>query len=61
MASDTAEPIVQVGKRIDAESLARGDQAGQRRGGSTSLIAVAERPNPPITDTFPQSEDLSVL
>ena len=44
MAADAFEEIAQVGKRIDVEPLAGGDEAGQHGGGASTLVAAVEHP-----------------
>src|SRR2546426_9721958 len=44
MGADAFEDVAQVGKRIDAESFARGDEAGQDRRRPPAVVAPIEHP-----------------
>src|ERR1035438_8998245 len=44
MATDAFEDVAEVGKGIDVEPLAGGDEAGQHGGGAPTLVAAVEHP-----------------
>jgi len=44
MAADAAEQIAEVGKGIEAEALAGGDQTGQDGGGLSPVVAAIKHP-----------------
>jgi hypothetical protein len=52
--ADALEYIAEVGERVDLESLAGGDEAGQDGGGSPTVIAAEEQPVLPSESHCPQ-------
>jgi hypothetical protein len=48
MAADASEEAAEVGKGVEAEALAGGDQAGQHGGGPSPLIAASRFGRRPI-------------
>ena len=46
MGVDACEQVAKIGKRLDAETLAAGDQSAQHGSGSPTFVASVEKPVP---------------